>query len=43
MSDALHDLPARELIAAYRDRRLSPVEVTQSVLDHIELAADAGG
>jgi len=36
MSEALHDLTARELIAAYRDRRLSPVEVTQSVLDHIE-------
>lgn len=32
---ALHDLSARELLAAYRTHRLSPVEVTQSVLDHI--------
>lgn len=31
----LHDLPAHALIDAYRSRRLSPVEVTQSVLDHI--------
>ncbi|MDA8444648.1 amidase [Paracidovorax valerianellae] len=31
----LHDLPAHALIDAYRTRRLSPVEVTQSVLDHI--------
>lgn len=34
MSD-LHDLPAHELIAAYRQRTLSPVEVTQAVLNHI--------
>ena len=33
---ALHDLPAHELLAAYRARRLSPVEVTQAVLAHIE-------
>ncbi|GKT20395.1 amidase [Acidovorax sp. SUPP3334] len=32
---ALHDLPAHALIDAYRTHRLSPVEVTQSVLDHI--------
>jgi aspartyl-tRNA(Asn)/glutamyl-tRNA(Gln) amidotransferase subunit A len=32
---ALHDLPARELLAAYRTHRLSPVEATQAVLDHI--------
>lgn len=32
---ALHDLPAHELLAAYRQRQLSPVEVTQAVLDHI--------
>jgi aspartyl-tRNA(Asn)/glutamyl-tRNA(Gln) amidotransferase subunit A len=33
---ALHDLPAHDLLAAYRQRTLSPVEVTQSVLDHME-------
>ncbi len=32
---ALHDLSARELLAAYRTHSLSPVEVTQDVLDHI--------
>ena len=32
----LHDLPAHDLIAAYRQRQLSPVEVTQAVLAHIE-------
>ena len=32
---ALHDLPAHALLSAYRTRSLSPVEVTQSVLDHI--------
>lgn len=36
MSNALHDLSARELITAYRAGSVSPVEVTQSVLDHIE-------
>ncbi|MDM0012429.1 amidase [Variovorax sp. J22P168] len=36
MSDALHALSARELLAAYRAGRLSPVEVTRSVLAHIE-------
>lgn len=35
MSD-LHDLPAHALIAAYRQRTLSPVEVTEAVLRHIE-------
>lgn len=33
---ALHDLPAQDLLAAYRQRTLSPVEVTQAVLAHIE-------
>jgi Asp-tRNA(Asn)/Glu-tRNA(Gln) amidotransferase A subunit family amidase len=32
----LHGLGAHSLIAAYRRRVLSPVEVVQSVLDHIE-------
>lgn len=32
---ALHDLSAQELSEAYRRARLSPVEVTQAVLDHI--------
>jgi len=32
----LHELGAHALIAAYRRRELSPVEVVQSVLDHIE-------
>ena len=32
----LHDLPAHALLAAYRARTLSPVEVAQAVLDHIE-------
>ena len=33
---ALHDLPAQALLAAYRQRALSPVEVTQAVLAHID-------
>ncbi|WP_318294042.1 amidase [Rhodococcus sp. SRB_17] len=33
---ALHALPAHALLAAYRARTLSPVEVTRAVLDHIE-------
>ncbi|WP_291519470.1 amidase family protein, partial [Acidovorax sp.] len=33
---ALHDLPAHALLAAYRQRTLSPVEVTQAVLAHME-------
>ena len=33
---ALHELPAATLIDAFRRRELSPVEVTQSVLGHIE-------
>lgn len=33
---ALHDLSAHELLAAYRQRTLSPVEVTQAVLAHVE-------
>ena len=32
---ALHDLSAAELLAAYRSRALSPVEVTRAVLAHI--------
>ncbi|MGH6627916.1 MAG: amidase [Burkholderiaceae bacterium] len=36
MTTPLHELPARELMAAYRRRALSPVEVTQSVLAQIE-------
>jgi aspartyl-tRNA(Asn)/glutamyl-tRNA(Gln) amidotransferase subunit A len=35
VSAPLHDLSAVELGAAYRERSLSPVEVTQAVLDHI--------
>jgi aspartyl-tRNA(Asn)/glutamyl-tRNA(Gln) amidotransferase subunit A len=31
----LHDLPAIELLAAYRSKTLSPVEVTRSVLAHM--------
>ena len=31
----LHDLPAIELLAAYRSKALSPVEVTRSVLAHM--------
>ena len=33
---ALHELPATELVAGYRRREVSPVEVTRAVLDHIE-------
>jgi aspartyl-tRNA(Asn)/glutamyl-tRNA(Gln) amidotransferase subunit A len=33
---ALHELSAAALVEAYRRRELSPVEVTQSVLGHIE-------
>ncbi|HNG81670.1 MAG TPA: amidase, partial [Burkholderiaceae bacterium] len=32
----LHDLSATELVAAYARRDLSPVEVTDAVLAHIE-------
>ena len=32
---ALHDLPAQDLLAAYRQRTLSPVEVMQAVLAHM--------
>jgi aspartyl-tRNA(Asn)/glutamyl-tRNA(Gln) amidotransferase subunit A len=35
-SPALHELSAAELIAGYRARALSPVEVTRSVLGHVE-------
>jgi len=34
-SPALHDLGGHALLAAYRERTLSPVEVTQSVLAHM--------
>ncbi|WP_256330248.1 amidase [Variovorax sp. YR216] len=36
MSGPLNELSARELVAAYRKGDLSPVEVTQAVLDHVE-------
>ncbi len=36
MPRALHEMSAPALIDAYRRRELSPVEVTQSVLGHIE-------
>lgn len=36
MTAALHELPATELLAAYRKRALSPVEVTRDVLAHID-------
>ena len=32
---ALHDLPATELLAAYQRHELSPVDVMQSVIDHV--------
>jgi len=32
---ALHDLSATEMVAAYRERSLSPVEVARSVLEHV--------
>jgi len=32
---ALHDLSAVELLARYRERSLSPVDVTRAVLDRI--------
>ncbi|MDM0039956.1 amidase [Variovorax sp. J22G21] len=35
MSTALHELSAQELVAAYREGTLSPVEVTQDVLAHV--------
>ncbi|MGK6305859.1 amidase [Variovorax sp. DT-64] len=35
MSKPLNDLSAQELVGAYRKGSLSPVEVTQAVLDHI--------
>jgi len=36
MDTALHNLSAHTLLAAYRQHQLSPVEVTQAVLAHIE-------
>jgi len=36
MSDDLVFMPATELLAHYRDRRLSPVEVTKAVLQRID-------
>jgi aspartyl-tRNA(Asn)/glutamyl-tRNA(Gln) amidotransferase subunit A len=35
MSDDLCMMPATDLVAAYRARRLSPVEVTRAVLERI--------
>lgn len=35
-STALHALPATDLIAAYRDGTLSPVEVTEAVIAQVE-------
>jgi aspartyl-tRNA(Asn)/glutamyl-tRNA(Gln) amidotransferase subunit A len=36
MAEQLFDLSAVELLAAYRSRQLSPVEVTRAVLTHID-------
>ena len=36
MSAGLHELSAHELVAGYGDRSLSPVEVMQAVLAHVE-------
>jgi len=36
LSTALYDLSARELLSAYRQRSLSPVEVTRAVVEQIE-------
>ena len=35
MAAALHDLPAQTLLAAYRSKALSPLEVARAVLAHI--------
>uniref|UniRef100_UPI0005BC111F amidase family protein n=1 Tax=Comamonas sp. B-9 TaxID=1055192 RepID=UPI0005BC111F len=32
---ALHDWPATALLAAYQKQELSPVDVMQSVIDHV--------
>ncbi|MBV9433351.1 MAG: amidase, partial [Hyphomicrobiales bacterium] len=32
---SLHDLSAVDLLSAYREKKLSPVEVVRAVLDHI--------
>ncbi|MDB5900542.1 MAG: gatA [Ramlibacter sp.] len=37
MSQALHELSAPALVALYRSREVSPVEVARSVLGHVEL------
>ena len=36
MKTALHELTAHELLAGYKSRDFSPVEVTQAVLAQIE-------
>jgi aspartyl-tRNA(Asn)/glutamyl-tRNA(Gln) amidotransferase subunit A len=36
MPEALHELSAPELVALYRSRAVSPVEVARSVLGHVE-------
>lgn len=36
MPEALHELPAPALVALYRRREVSPVEVARSVLGHVE-------
>ena len=36
MGEALHELSAPELVELYRRREVSPVEVAQSVLGHVE-------
>src|SRR5688572_10059354 len=36
MTPALHELSAVELVAGYRARQFSPVEVARAVLGHVE-------
>ena len=41
MTDDLHMLPATELVAHYRDKKLSPIEVTEAALARIEAHNEA--